>query len=56
VTLEQARALHPDLNFRKGNILELEFAVDSISGVVATSVCLMAVSTEAMGSALQINS
>jgi ubiquinone/menaquinone biosynthesis C-methylase UbiE len=33
--LEQARTLHPDLNFRKGNILELEFADDSIAGVVA---------------------
>jgi ubiquinone/menaquinone biosynthesis C-methylase UbiE len=33
--LEQARTLHPDLNFRKGNILELEFDDDSIAGVVA---------------------
>jgi ubiquinone/menaquinone biosynthesis C-methylase UbiE len=33
--LEQSRTLHPDLNFRKGNILDLEFADDSIAGVVA---------------------
>jgi ubiquinone/menaquinone biosynthesis C-methylase UbiE len=33
--LEQARTLHPDLNFRKGNILELDFDEDSIAGVVA---------------------
>jgi ubiquinone/menaquinone biosynthesis C-methylase UbiE len=33
--LEQARTLHPDLNFRKGNILDLEFAADSIAGIVA---------------------
>ena len=33
--LQQARAIHPEINFRKGNILELEFSDDSIAGVVA---------------------
>ncbi len=33
--LEQARALHPDIHFRKGNILELDFEKNSIAGVVA---------------------
>jgi ubiquinone/menaquinone biosynthesis C-methylase UbiE len=33
--LEQARTIHPEINFRKGNILELEFEDDSIAGVVA---------------------
>ena len=33
--LEQARKIHPDIPFRKGNILELEFENDSIAGVVA---------------------
>jgi len=33
--LEQARTIHPDIPFRKGNILELEFGNDSIAGVVA---------------------
>ena len=33
--LEQARTIHPEINFRKGNILELEFDDDSIDGVVA---------------------
>ncbi len=33
--LEQARTIHPGINFRKGNILELEFVDDSIAGVVA---------------------
>jgi len=33
--LEQARAIHPEIHFRKGNILELEFDDDSIAGVVA---------------------
>ena len=33
--LEQARTIHPDIHFRKGNILELEFENDSIAGVVA---------------------
>ena len=33
--LEQARTLHPEINFRKGNILDLEFDDDSIAGVVA---------------------
>jgi ubiquinone/menaquinone biosynthesis C-methylase UbiE len=33
--LEQARAMHPELDFRKGNILELEFDDESIAGVVA---------------------
>jgi ubiquinone/menaquinone biosynthesis C-methylase UbiE len=34
-TLEQARKIHPDIHFRKGNILNLEFDDDSIAGVVA---------------------
>jgi ubiquinone/menaquinone biosynthesis C-methylase UbiE len=33
--LEQARAIHPEIHFQKGNILELEFENDSIAGVVA---------------------
>lgn len=33
--LRQARALHPALHFQKGNILDLEFANDSIAGVVS---------------------
>jgi ubiquinone/menaquinone biosynthesis C-methylase UbiE len=33
--LEQARTIHPGINFQKGNILELEFDDDSIGGVVA---------------------
>jgi ubiquinone/menaquinone biosynthesis C-methylase UbiE len=33
--LEQARAIHPEIHFRKGNILELEFENGSIAGVVA---------------------
>jgi ubiquinone/menaquinone biosynthesis C-methylase UbiE len=33
--LEQARAIHPGIEFRRGNILELEFDDDSIGGVVA---------------------
>jgi len=33
--LEQARTTHPEINFRKGNVLELEFDDDSIGGVVA---------------------
>jgi ubiquinone/menaquinone biosynthesis C-methylase UbiE len=33
--LEQARTSHPEINFRKGNILELELDDDSIAGVVA---------------------
>lgn len=33
--LEQARTMHPEIPFRKGNILDLEFANDSIAGVVA---------------------
>lgn len=33
--LEQARAVHPEINFRKGNILDLEFENDSIAGVAA---------------------
>jgi ubiquinone/menaquinone biosynthesis C-methylase UbiE len=33
--LEQARTLHPEIHFRKGNILELEFDNDSIAGAVA---------------------
>jgi ubiquinone/menaquinone biosynthesis C-methylase UbiE len=33
--LEQARTIHPEIYFRKGNILALEFENDSIAGVVA---------------------
>lgn len=33
--LEQARTIHPEIHFRRGNILELEFENDSIAGVVA---------------------
>jgi ubiquinone/menaquinone biosynthesis C-methylase UbiE len=33
--IEQARTIHPEIHFRKGNILELEFENDSIAGVVA---------------------
>jgi ubiquinone/menaquinone biosynthesis C-methylase UbiE len=33
--LEQARIIHPEIHFRRGNILELEFENDSIAGVVA---------------------
>ncbi len=33
--LEQARTIHPGIQFRKGNILELEFESNSIAGVVA---------------------
>jgi ubiquinone/menaquinone biosynthesis C-methylase UbiE len=33
--LEQARTMHQEINFRKGNILELKFEHESIAGVVA---------------------
>ena len=33
--LEQARTIHPEIHFQKGNILDLEFDDDSIAGVVA---------------------
>ena len=33
--LEQARIKHPEITFRKGNILALEFENDSLAGVVA---------------------
>jgi len=33
--IAQGRTNHPEIDFRKGNILELEFANDSIGGVVA---------------------
>jgi ubiquinone/menaquinone biosynthesis C-methylase UbiE len=33
--LEQARIIHPEIRFQKGNILELEFQADSLAGVVA---------------------
>ncbi|MFH1078900.1 MAG: class I SAM-dependent methyltransferase [Pseudomonadota bacterium] len=33
--LEQARTTHPEIHFRKGNILALEFENDAIAGVVA---------------------
>ena len=34
-TLEQARQIHPEIHFQKGNILDLEFDDESIAGVVA---------------------
>ncbi len=33
--LEEARKIHPEIHFRKGNILDLEFENDTIAGVVA---------------------
>ena len=33
--LEQARTIHPEIPFQKGNILALEFENDSLAGVVA---------------------
>jgi ubiquinone/menaquinone biosynthesis C-methylase UbiE len=33
--LEHARINHPEIRFRKGNILDLEFKNDSIAGIVA---------------------
>lgn len=33
--LEQARARHPEIHFRKGNMLDLDFESDSIAGAVA---------------------
>ncbi len=33
--LEQAKTIHPELYFQKGNILELDFENDSIAGIVA---------------------
>ena len=33
--LQQAKTIHPDIHFQKGNILELEFENDSIAGIVA---------------------
>jgi ubiquinone/menaquinone biosynthesis C-methylase UbiE len=33
--LEQARIHHPEIDFRKGNLLDLEFEDDSIGGVVS---------------------
>lgn len=33
--LEQARTVHPEIDFHKGNILDLKFENDSIAGVVA---------------------
>jgi ubiquinone/menaquinone biosynthesis C-methylase UbiE len=33
--IEEARIIHPEIHFRKGNILELEFEDGSIAGVVA---------------------
>lgn len=35
IMLQQARAIHPGIHFRKGNILELAFDSNSIAGVVA---------------------
>lgn len=33
--LEQARTLHPDIHFRKGDIISLDFKDETIAGVVA---------------------
>ncbi len=33
--LEQARRIHPEIHFQRGNLLELEFENDSIAGAVA---------------------
>jgi ubiquinone/menaquinone biosynthesis C-methylase UbiE len=33
--VQQARAAHPEIRFRQGNVLELDFENDSIAGVVA---------------------
>ena len=33
--IEQARTIHPEIHFRKGNILKLEFENNSIAGAVA---------------------
>jgi ubiquinone/menaquinone biosynthesis C-methylase UbiE len=33
--LEQAKTSHPDIHFRKGNILDLDFENDSIAGIAA---------------------
>lgn len=33
--LEQARAFHPDIHFRKGNILALNFESGSIAGIIS---------------------
>lgn len=33
--LEQARAIHPQIHFKKGNILDLEFEDETIAGIVA---------------------
>ena len=33
--LEQARSIHPEIHFRKGNILKLAFEDDSVAGIVA---------------------
>ena len=33
--IEQARTRHPDINFRKGDMLNLDFDGDSLAGVVA---------------------
>jgi ubiquinone/menaquinone biosynthesis C-methylase UbiE len=33
--IEQANVIHPDITFRKGNILDLEFEDKSIAGIVA---------------------
>jgi len=33
--IEQSKIIHPDIHFQKGNILELEFESNSISGIVS---------------------
>ncbi|MDH3974216.1 MAG: class I SAM-dependent methyltransferase [Deltaproteobacteria bacterium] len=35
IMLEQAVRLHPEIHFRKGDILDLPFETDSIAGIVA---------------------
>jgi ubiquinone/menaquinone biosynthesis C-methylase UbiE len=34
-SLEQAKKIHPEIRFRKGNMLDLEFKNDSIAGIVS---------------------
>jgi ubiquinone/menaquinone biosynthesis C-methylase UbiE len=50
--LEQARTLHPEIHFQKGNILDLEFENDSIAGVV-TFYAIIHFTKEQVGRAFQ---
>ena len=50
--LEQARALHPDIHFRKGNILRLDFVDETIAGVVAFY-AIIHFTTEQVGTAFR---